>query len=166
MRLEPAAAIEDFDKALALNPRSLEALLNKSIALSETLRRPNEAVVVLDRLLDYYPDHVLARAGRGVVLARIGECERARKDAVECLRHDRTPFLLYQMAGLYAQISRHESGNDARREALQLLELALKNGFTDVAMLKSDSDLDPIRHDAEFERLADAAKKLNRSPKK
>ena len=122
--------------------------------------------MVMDRLLHYYPDYTLARAGRGGVLARIGESKRAREDAQECLGRERTPFLLYQMAGLYAQLSRHEPNSDAKREALRLLESALKGGFSDVRTLLTDTDLDPIRDDVEFKRLADVANRFIRSPKK
>jgi tetratricopeptide (TPR) repeat protein len=154
---EPAAALKDFDEAIARNPRSHEALINKSIVLSESLNRPREAVAVLDQFLEYYPDHIGARLGRGVVLARLGECKRARSDAEECLKRDRTPFFLFQAAGLFAQISRHEQGNEARKEALALLGTALQKGFSELELFKTDHDLDPIRDDAEFKRLLDIA---------
>jgi serine/threonine protein kinase/Flp pilus assembly protein TadD len=160
MNREPVEALADFQRALEINPRSRDALLNKSIVLSETLGRPREAVAVLDTLLEYYPDHHIARAGRGVVLARLGECARARQDAVECLRQERTPFVLFQMAGLYAQLSRHEKEPDAKQESLRLLGQALRTGFTDLKLLASDPDLAPIRDDPEYRRLADAAARL------
>jgi hypothetical protein len=121
---------------------------------------------VLDRLLEYYPDHNGARAGRGVVLARIGECERARQDAVECLKHDCSPFLLYQIAGIYAQISGHEKTPDAKQRALQLLGTAIRNGFSDLQTMKTDTDLDPIRSEAEFKRLFELVAGLQKSPAK
>jgi serine/threonine protein kinase/tetratricopeptide (TPR) repeat protein len=155
MAREPNEALRDLDRALALNPASRDALLNKSIVLSEYLNRPREAVAVLDRFLTLYPDHVPARAGRGVVLARIGECKRARADAERIAPTERTPFIRYQLAGLYAQLSRHEKGPDARDEALRLLSRALRDGFTDLTVWKTDPDLDPIRTDPEFKRLLD-----------
>jgi tetratricopeptide (TPR) repeat protein len=153
MSRDPAAALKDFDAALRLNPRSREALINKSIVLSEHLDRPREAVAVLDRFLQYYPDHVGARAGRGVVLARIGECERARADAEECLKRDQSAFILYQIAGLFAQIGKHERATESNGRAKKLLADALRSGFTDLALWASDSDLAPLRKDDEFKRL-------------
>jgi tetratricopeptide (TPR) repeat protein len=166
MASEPAAALDDFNEAIKLNPRSREALINKSIVLSESLNRQEEAVKALDQLLEYYPDHFAGRAGRGVLLARLGKCDRARRDAEECLKHDRSPFFLYQVAGLYAQISRHEREPDARREALLLLGAALRKGFSDLELLKTDHDLDPIREDSEFKRLFQIAAGLEKSPAK
>jgi uncharacterized membrane protein YfbV (UPF0208 family) len=64
------------------------------------------------------------------------------------------------MAGLFAQISRHEKSTDAKVESLRLLGQALRLGFTDVKLLKSDTDLDPIRDDPEYKRLADVAERL------
>src|SRR5262249_34717703 len=67
----PQAALADYDQALQLNPRYRAALQNKASVLAE-LGRTEEAVDVLDKLLALYPDVVLARAGRGVLLARLG----------------------------------------------------------------------------------------------
>src|SRR5262249_57575027 len=55
---DPKGALADFDGALGLNPRSLHALQNKANALSEFLRRPADAIEVLDRLLQLYPHFV------------------------------------------------------------------------------------------------------------
>lgn len=160
----PVEALKDFNEAIARNPRSRDALINKSIALSEFLDRPREAVEVLDRFLDYYPDHVGARLGRGVVLARLGECQRARRDAEHALQHDRSPFFLFQAAGLYAQISRHDTGGEAKLEAIALLRAALQKGFDDLELFKNDHDLDPVRGEADFKRLLDVVAGLKNSP--
>lgn len=157
LETDPKAALDDFNQAIRRNPRSHDALINKSIVLSEFLNRQRDAVAVLDQFLDYYPDHIGARMGRGVVLARLGECKRARSDAEEALKHDRSPFFLFQAAGLYAQISRHEQGNEAKKEALSLLGSALQKGFSDLELLKTDPDLDPVRGEAEFKRLLEIA---------
>jgi eukaryotic-like serine/threonine-protein kinase len=158
---QPAEALKDFDRALAINPRSRDALLNKSIVLSESFKKMREAVEVLDQLLEYYPDHVGAIGGRGVLLARLGESDKARRDAKECLRRERTPFLLFQMAGLYAQLAKHEKALDAKQEALALLDTALRNGFSDIHLLRTDADLEPIRNEADYRRLVEAAAKLH-----
>ena len=166
MRSEPGEALKDFDEALKLNLRSREALINKSIVLSENLNRPKEAIAVLDRVLEFYPDHHGARAGRGVLRARIGQCDKARNDIEECLKHDRSPFFLFQAAGLYAQISRHEDDPEPKQEALRLLGNALRKGFTNLKLMKTDHDLDPIREEVEFKRLLQIATGLENSPAK
>src|SRR5262249_1295167 len=107
MNDDPIGALRDFDEALQMDPRFREALQNKALVLADMLNRPRGAVAVLDKLLELYPSHVEARAGRGVYLARIGEIVRAKKDAADCRREEQTPILLYQLACLYAQLSRH-----------------------------------------------------------
>src|SRR5262249_35887900 len=132
--------------------------------LADFLNRPADAVAALDRLLEMYPAHVEARAGRGVYLARCGETDRARRDAADCLRDEPTAFRYYQMAGLFAQLSRNEpaTGGPARREAFRLLALALRSGFSDLALMARDPDLDPIRASDEFRALSEHAHALQR----
>src|SRR5262249_19029926 len=56
-------ALADFQRALKLNPKSQLALQNIAHILSEK-GRTEEALRILDRELDLYPDHVYARSGR------------------------------------------------------------------------------------------------------
>ena len=163
MSSEPAAALKDLDKAITLNPRSSDSLINKSIVLAEFLNRPHDAIAVFDKFLDYYPDHIGVRLGRGVVLARVGECKKARLDVEECRKQKLTPFFLFQAAGIYVQISRHEKDTDAKQEALLLLGNALRNGFSDLELFQTDTDLNPIRDDPEFKRLLQIAAGLKKS---
>src|SRR5438132_10335663 len=55
-------ALADFNQALEINPRSVDALENKANVLSECLGRGNEAIKVLDRAVELHPDFVPARA--------------------------------------------------------------------------------------------------------
>jgi tetratricopeptide (TPR) repeat protein len=153
-------ALADFDEALKLNPRSRDAMQNKAVVLADYLEKPKDAIAVLDRLLEQYPDYVEARAGRGVYLARIGDGKRARQDAADCLRDEPTAYRYYQMAGLYAQLAKHEADGQARRESFRLLALAVRTGFADLALMDKDSDIDPIRNSNEFKTLADHARAL------
>ena len=153
-------ALADFDAALRLNPTMWEALLDQAIVLGDGLHREADAIPVLDRLLELYPDHTEARAGRGVYLARLGRTAEARRDADAVLKVDRSAFRLYQMAGLYAQLSRADPA--AKAEALRLFGLALRAGFRDWATLKGDPDIEPIRGDPQFKKLLAAAAELDR----
>jgi len=159
---EPVQALADLDEALRRNPKLLNALQSKAAVLGDHLGKPAEAVAVLDRLLELYPSHTEARAGRGVYLARIGKVEAAREDARASLEADSSPFFLYQMAGLYAQISKHEPAGDARTEALRLLARAFRAGFDQLQLIPNDPDLDPIRTDPEFVRLVEHARQLQK----
>jgi tetratricopeptide (TPR) repeat protein len=156
------AAVEDFDEALAADPRSRSALQNKALVLADYLNQPKDAVAALDRLLELYPAYTEARAGRGVYLARIGDGARARRDAEASLMEEPTPYRYYQMAGLHAQLAKHEGDGPARREAFRLLAVALRSGFANFELIDKDSDLDPIRGSDEFKGLVAHAKALQR----
>jgi serine/threonine protein kinase/tetratricopeptide (TPR) repeat protein len=156
MNIEPRAALEDFDQALKINSRSLAALQNKAHILSK-LGRNEEAVKSLDKLVDVYPDFVLARAGRGVLLARLGKREAAHKDALECLARDNLPLTFYQLAGIYALTSK--TSRVDRQQAFRLLSVSLQKGVG-FDLLETDRDLDPIRECPEFKKLVAAARAI------
>ena len=153
----PKEALADFDKALEINPRYLPALTNKAHVLGELLNRGQDSVLVLDQILELYPDHVASRASRGVLLARLGKREQAQKDAVEALRQRDDPATQYQVAGIYALTA--QAHKEDFHKAVKLLTSALRNGFGH-EWLDRDTDLDPIRHSPEFRRLIEAAKTL------
>jgi serine/threonine protein kinase/Flp pilus assembly protein TadD len=150
-------ALADFNKALNLNPRSLTGLQNKAHVLGR-LGQNEEAVRVLDRAVELYPDFVYSRSGRGVYLARLGRREAALKDAEASLDKDRQPLTIYQVAGIYALTSKTNA--EDRREAMRLLSSALLKDFGLLDLLETDKDLDPIRKDAEFAKLVDRARAL------
>jgi eukaryotic-like serine/threonine-protein kinase len=154
---DPKRALSDFDQALKLNPRSLAALQNKAHVLGKYFKRTEEAVQVLDRAVELYPDDVRPRAGRGVYLARLGKRAPALKDAEEALALDANPSNLYQVAGIYALTSRQEP--DDQKEALSLLARAMKKGFG-FEYLEIDRDLDPIRQSPTFRRVIEASRAL------
>lgn len=156
-------ALDDFEAALRLQPTMWEALLDKAIVLGDGLNRETEAVPVLDRLLEFYPEHIEARAGRGVYFARLGRGPEARRDARDTLAADRSAFRHYQMAGLFAQLSKTDP--TAKPEAIRLFGRALRLGFNDWAMLKGDPDIVPIRDDPAFRKLLAAAQELDGSGK-
>jgi serine/threonine protein kinase/Tfp pilus assembly protein PilF len=151
------AALADFEKALALNPRSVQALQNKAHVLGERLGQTEEAVKVLDKALELYPGYVPARLGRGVLLARLGQRERAVADAREALRLDDQPPTFYQASNVYALTSREHP--EDRFQAYPLLSVALRRGFG-LDIIDQDGDMDPIRDTPEFRELVGAARKL------
>jgi serine/threonine protein kinase/Flp pilus assembly protein TadD len=154
MPKDPAGALADFEEALKLNPGSLEALQNKAHVLSERLGRTAEAVRALDRAVACAPDYVPARAGRGVLLARLNRRRAALEDATQVLRRDSRPATLYQVACIYSLTSRHKTGD--RQEAFRLLARALGGGYG-ADLLAVDPDLNPLRSLPEYLRLLDSA---------
>jgi serine/threonine protein kinase/Tfp pilus assembly protein PilF len=159
METEPEGALADYNEALALNPRMFDALRNKSYVLAEKLQRTEDAIAVLDTMLEYYPDSTLALGARGVYHARLGHAAEARRDAAECYRRDKSPFGLYQQASLFAQLSKHEP--KALDDALRLFAESLQNGFTDLRLIETDEDMNPIRDHPQFRKLMELAHELH-----
>jgi tetratricopeptide (TPR) repeat protein len=156
---EPQAALADFREALRVNPRSFGALQNIANVLGDEPGRLQEAVDALTKALEYAPDFVPARSGRGVLLARQGKRAEALADAEEALLRDPSPRIVYQVAGIYAQTSKQQP--DDRLRALSLLAAALRQGFG-YDDIDSDPDLEPIRNLPEFRRLTAAAQALRK----
>jgi tetratricopeptide (TPR) repeat protein len=154
---EPKKALADFDEALKLNPRSFAALQNKAHVLGKYFRRLDDAIKVLDKAVELYPDNPLPRAGRGVYLGRQGKRDAALADAKAALTLDSSPSNLYQVAGIYALTSKQEP--EDQREAIALLKQALRNGFG-YEHMNVDRDLDPIRESPVFRQLLDGARVL------
>jgi serine/threonine protein kinase/tetratricopeptide (TPR) repeat protein len=149
-------ALKDFEAGLAINPRSLAGLQNRAHVLSK-LGRTEEAIRTLDQLLELYPDFVPARAGRGVLFARTEKWDAAAADAVEALRRDRSPANVYQVAGIYALLSKRKP--ELRDEAIRLLTTALRGGFG-FQYIETDKELEPLRETPEFRRLIDGVHAL------
>jgi len=154
---DPAAALDDVEEALQLNPASVSGLQLKAHILAERLGRPDEAIAALDRAVAFHPDSAAARAGRGVLLARIGKREEAHRDARDALLRDTKAPNLYQVAGIYALTTKTHP--EDRREAFALLWSSLKTGFG-LDLVETDHDLDPVRKDPEFQRLVRSARAL------
>jgi tetratricopeptide (TPR) repeat protein len=62
-RRNPAAALQSFDRALAIRPNFVEALYNRAYALN-ALGRYAEAIATYDQLIAVRPDDSVARLGR------------------------------------------------------------------------------------------------------
>ena len=144
----PEAALESLTQALALNPFSREAFQNKAHLLSEILHRDGDAVDCLTEALKLDDGYVPALGGRAVLLARLGEREKAHRDAQACLSLDRSPFTLYQLAGVFAQTSRRNPEDVPK--ALELASLALSVDPKISELVASDKDIDPLKSNPEF----------------
>ena len=160
---DPIAALGDLDQALKLNPRSLLALQNKAFILGERLGRQEDAVHVLNKEVALYPGFVRGRIGRGVHLARLGRREEAIADAREALSRSALGETFYQAANIFSLTSQQQA-EDAS-EAYPLLASALEKGFG-LDLVDKDTDFDPIRGQAEFRRVVNAARELNTAARK
>jgi serine/threonine protein kinase/tetratricopeptide (TPR) repeat protein len=154
---DPKGALADFDRALALNSHYLPALEDRAAVLAEQLGQVDAAVASLSRAIDLAPQRGQVRAGRGVLLARLGRRDEALRDATEAERVDARPEVLYQAAGIYALTGQQHPAD--HREAFRLLAAALRQGFG-FDLIEIDPDLRPLRGQPEFRRLVEAARTL------
>ena len=158
---DPTAALDDFEAALAIDPRCRSALQNKAAVLSERLGRTAEAIEILDRIVSTYPDYVPARVGR-VSLARTGRRADAHRDAEESRRRDASGETVYRIACIYALTTKAGPADAIR--ALGMLTTALgEPALAEVA--RTDPDLDAIRNHAIFpDLLRTAAQSMHPAP--
>lgn len=154
---DPKEALNDFREAEKRNPRSIPALINQAHVLGARLKQPEDALVVLDRLLKIYPDHVNARAGRGILLARLGRTQEALVDARASLAASSHPENLFRVAGIYALVSK--SNPQYMPESKRLLAQALLQGWG-FQYLAIDDDLNSIRNQEEFRQVVKAVELL------
>jgi tetratricopeptide (TPR) repeat protein len=153
-RGQNAEAQTSFHQALKRNPRSLAALQNLAYLLAQDLAQTEEASKVLDQLLSYYPDNLLARANRGVLLARLGRRDEARADAQYCELPDSPAPVQYRIGCTYALLAGEDAGDRGR--AYTWLGRALRSGYG-IEWIDRDPDLDAIRNEAGFARMRSLA---------
>jgi serine/threonine protein kinase/tetratricopeptide (TPR) repeat protein len=154
---DPRGALDDFARALALDPRSIPALQNRAHVLAERLGRPREAAAALARILEARPGHALTRASRAVLLARAGMAEALAEAEAALAAGPSSPEVAYHAACAYALMAGDRP--DARRRALDLLARALAGGYGH-AFVAADPDLDSLREMPEFANLVRAAQAL------
>jgi tetratricopeptide (TPR) repeat protein len=151
---DPQGALADFDSALAVNPIYDLALENKAALLSERLGRTQDAIDVLNTAVKAHPGYVTARAGRGVLFARLGRRDDALADAREVLERDDKALTTYQAACVYALTSRKHPAD--RAEALRLVAEAVRKDGSWLEVARKDPDLLSLRDHPEFGKLLEA----------
>ncbi|HEX6961324.1 MAG TPA: protein kinase [Lacipirellula sp.] len=151
----PELALADFRQALQLDPGNRMAAQNVLHVLTDRLHRNDEALVLLDQLIDANPRDAQALLTRAVLHARRSEADQAVADAMSALQIDASPLSSLHAACAFAQISRNSDAH--RGKALQLLSEALGAQPTLAAMAVTDPDLEPLRGSEEFERILTAA---------
>jgi serine/threonine protein kinase/tetratricopeptide (TPR) repeat protein len=146
---QPKQALDDLQNALKLDAASPLVLQNLAYIQSELLHDYQAAQESLDRLLELRPHHEMARGGRAVLLARLGDEMSALHD-VEYLENNfvkLVPATLYQLSCVHALLSSQRESS--RHESLKYLARALQRGYGS-NLLDSDPDLAAIRDEAMF----------------
>ena len=159
---DKVAALKAFDRAVALNPKSPATHLYRAHVLGET-GRILECLDALSTVIALDPKNVSAIASRGVMHARLGKYPEALVDARTALDASFAPITAYQVACIYAHVSKGDIAY--RAEALALLGIALRAGFGH-DYVETDTDFDPIRSIPEFVALLKKARRDLPAPKK
>lgn len=155
---EHQGALEDFRLAEELNPTMTFAYLNQTLALIRFQPpRLDEATKVLDRMLKRLPDSPKGLAARATYLARLGRVDEALCDVRHCMELNKSPWILYQMAGVYALTSDRPGHSD---NAIRLIKAAIALQSSIASKLEGDRDLDSLRELPEFIKIAEAVKAL------
>jgi serine/threonine protein kinase/predicted Zn-dependent protease len=156
-KADPTAALEDFRAAATADPLATAPLEHQAYVQAEVLKKPADAADTLAALLDRTPQSPLPFISRAVYLARAGKTDEAVGDAKRAEGLSESPAVRYRVACVYALAAKA----DARYAPLALkhLSAALKGGFG-YEHLPTDTDLDPLRGRAEFERLSELTKLL------
>jgi tetratricopeptide (TPR) repeat protein len=154
---DPHAALAAFNKALDLDPRCYFALQNKAAVLAEAFKKDDESLDIMNFAVRLYPDSVLTRGGRGVLLARKGKRKEALDDAQAALLLDSEAPTLYQVACIYSLTSKQVPADQLK--AMSFLAGALRKGFA-LGWIDTDPDMDPLRKLPEFDKAVAAAREL------
>src|SRR5205085_8276314 len=124
------------------------------------LKDNEAALVVATRVAELYPEFAPAVAGRAVVLARLGRRVEAHREIERARLLSDDPEILYQAASVYA-VTSLKNGDD-RAKAIELLRQAIREGYSDLNGLATDTDLDAIRDHPDFRAIRQAAASLFR----
>lgn len=152
------SALLDFRTATTLNPRFAHAWNNQAHVLGEKLHETDQAIAAMDRAVDANPQNGELYMGRAVLHARTGHRTAAHADVEKSLLLTEQPITVYQAACAYSLTSQTHPA-DADR-AVDLLRKAIRDGYRDLNVLTTDTDLQPIRSRDDVRRLLDAVGSL------
>lgn len=155
MKENPQAAMADFQEALQMDPASRTALQNVAHLASDLLSQPRVAISALNRMIELDPRDAAARAGRGVVRARLGDRPAAVADAQAALGIRRDAETFYLAGCTYALTSREHPADMPMATAL--LGQAFRLDWHWLETAKTDPDLASLRTDGSFQTLVSAA---------
>ncbi len=151
--MDPANCITDFQRAVQENPLSIDARQKMAYVYSEVLGDPVRSLQQLDEMIGLAPKDPGPRAGRGVLLARIGEVDKAKHDA-EQLAHFTTvkPIEAYQIACIYSLVADRDPdvSLDAARNAMRWLNRAIHMDESLLQIAQIDPDIAWLKNRPEY----------------
>jgi tetratricopeptide (TPR) repeat protein len=113
-------AIEHYTKAVQINPKSINALLNRSTAY-ETLGDHKKALEDLTSLLEFSPNYVVAYVNRAWAHGRHKEFAEALEDCNKALSIDpKCAAALNNRAAVYNDLGQYDKSLDDSTKAIDL----------------------------------------------
>jgi tetratricopeptide (TPR) repeat protein len=157
---DPQQALDNFQNAIRLSPRSATAWENCAALYAGKLNDLTKAIECMDELLRIEPENAKHWASRGALHARNNQPDKAMADAADALKLSTSPETLYRVGSLYARLSEKHPEHTAK--AINLIRAAaskdprfvlryLKNPAGQLA----DEDLKPIFEIPEFKEFYD-----------
>ena len=115
-----AAALESFDRALALGGGHADIHFNRGNALRDLLRH-EEAVESYGKVIAIMPDHAEATYQRGLSLADLGYHQAAADNLMRAVQLDPDNSRVHNALGIaLSNINRHEDAGESFLKAIQL----------------------------------------------
>lgn len=148
LRTRPTAAIDDFQAAIAADPRHPLAHLGMARALRATDRPA--ALAHLDQAIEAAPGLFDAHELRALERARAGLATAL--DDIDVLLKNPTANRLYNASCALAILGERTQRADHLAQAVEVLEMALKAGFS-ADKARGDDDLAPLRDRDDFNEL-------------
>lgn len=159
-----AGALADVEKALELSPHYLQALESKAHILSQYYKRDLEAADVLAKAVELFPGHGMASLGRAVLLARLGDRDRAHAAVALGLANNTDPLGAYMAACVYSLTSKTHPEDKAI--AIDHARRSFRLGFCQYEDIAEDPDIAAVRDLKEFKDAVKAARSLAKIPEK
>jgi tetratricopeptide (TPR) repeat protein len=105
-------AIADFDRAIALDPKNIQAYYNRGVAYF-SIRQSDRAIADLDQAIKLDPNNTYAFTNRGVVHAEAGRHALALRDFDQAISLDPTNANALYDRGLVKRMTGDVGGGDA-----------------------------------------------------
>ncbi len=161
----PKESVSSFEKALTLAPNSLDARQKLAFVHSEMLGDLPKSLHYSNELVSLAPDKVDFRAGRAVLLARMGERGKAIADLSRCVAFpNRLPLITYQLACGYSLVCSPQTESPSKSEldgsqkslcmrtGIQLLITAIAADPNLLSIVDKDPDIAFLRSQESFKR--------------
>lgn len=153
------AAIEDFNKAIKLDPKHTNAYMNSGIA-KDNLEKHAEAKADFDKAIAIDPDNALTYSNRGAANYRLEKYPEAIKDFSEAIeKHnkddDKKITYLLSRSECFMRLQLFDNAMDD-------IKAALKINPYDMSALKAEKNLEKARDNSENPNLNSTEKELTK----